>query len=219
MEKKIRDPERTKEAILKAAVEEFVEHGYHGARMQVIADRARVNKAMIYYYFKNKNTVYGEIIYRGKEMILVNLERIKNDDMPVEEKIGEIFDAYVEVFADERGYFRLLAYEVLRGGKEVIRHLSENTGRIPYHPVTGNIYKYFEKKMKKNEIRRVNILQLIVSIVSQAAPVYLARSVFENVTEKMGIGRTLFKQMVKGRKKFVINLVMEGLEKKDNISK
>ena len=51
-------PEESRAAILRAAVREFAEHGIAGARTDAIARAARVNKALLYYYFKDKETMY-----------------------------------------------------------------------------------------------------------------------------------------------------------------
>jgi TetR/AcrR family transcriptional regulator len=56
-----RDPERTKERILDAAVEEFSAKGYAGARVAEIAHRAGVNKQLISYYFDGKQGLYKAI--------------------------------------------------------------------------------------------------------------------------------------------------------------
>jgi AcrR family transcriptional regulator len=49
-----RDPERTATTILAAAVREFAEKGYGGARVDAIAERSGANKRMIYHYFGDK---------------------------------------------------------------------------------------------------------------------------------------------------------------------
>ncbi len=46
-------PEESRAAILRAAAQEFAEHGIAGARTDAIAREARVNKALLYYYFKD----------------------------------------------------------------------------------------------------------------------------------------------------------------------
>ena len=53
-----RDPERTRAAILAAAVEEFAAHGLGGARVDRIAARAGANKRMLYYYFGDKDGLF-----------------------------------------------------------------------------------------------------------------------------------------------------------------
>ena len=45
----------SRERILDAARSEFAEKGFDGARVDEIAKRADVNKALIYYYFKGKD--------------------------------------------------------------------------------------------------------------------------------------------------------------------
>jgi len=52
----------TREKILEAARFVFIERGREGARMQEIADRAGVNKAMLFYYFSSKDLLYREVL-------------------------------------------------------------------------------------------------------------------------------------------------------------
>jgi len=48
----------TEKAILEAAQSEFAQKGFHGARMQTIANRAGTNKALLHYYFRSKEQLY-----------------------------------------------------------------------------------------------------------------------------------------------------------------
>jgi AcrR family transcriptional regulator len=57
-----RDPERTSAAILAAAIKEFTEKGYSGARIEEIAERANVNKRMLYHYFGDKEALYLAVL-------------------------------------------------------------------------------------------------------------------------------------------------------------
>jgi AcrR family transcriptional regulator len=57
-----RNPERTSAAILAAAMKEFTEKGYEGARIDSIAARARINKRMLYHYFGNKQALYVAVL-------------------------------------------------------------------------------------------------------------------------------------------------------------
>jgi TetR/AcrR family transcriptional regulator len=51
----------TEEKILNAALEVFIEKGLQGARMQEIADRAGINKALLHYYFRSKDQLFDAI--------------------------------------------------------------------------------------------------------------------------------------------------------------
>ena len=59
-----RDPQRTRERILAAALAEFAAKGFAGARVDAIAGRARINKRMLYHYFGDKEELFREIFRR-----------------------------------------------------------------------------------------------------------------------------------------------------------
>jgi AcrR family transcriptional regulator len=60
-----RDPERTRERILDAARDEFSSMGLGGGRVNMIAERAGVNKQLLYYYFTDKERLYGAVLERA----------------------------------------------------------------------------------------------------------------------------------------------------------
>src|SRR5487761_64272 len=70
-----RDPQRSQERILAAALAEFSEHGFAGARVDRIARRARINKRMLYCYFGDKNALYRETMRRRFALRAAQIER------------------------------------------------------------------------------------------------------------------------------------------------
>ena len=81
-ETRTRDADRTQQAILRAAVAEFSDAGLGGARVERIAERAGVNKRLLYYYFGSKDDLflavleqtYADIREAEKALRLENLE-------------------------------------------------------------------------------------------------------------------------------------------------
>ncbi len=57
-----RDADRTQQEILRAAMGEFADHGFGGARIDAIAERAGVNKKLIYYYFEGKDELFLAVL-------------------------------------------------------------------------------------------------------------------------------------------------------------
>ncbi len=55
--------------ILAAAAEEFNGHGFAGARVQRIADRAGVNKQLLFYYFGSKSRLYNAVVAQSKQQL------------------------------------------------------------------------------------------------------------------------------------------------------
>lgn len=91
--------------ILEAAVDEFAAKGFAGARIGAIARRARVNRRMLYYYFGNKRSLFGEAVRvaaRGVEQVPANTD--------------DALAALIEWFhagLREPRYLRLLQWEAL----------------------------------------------------------------------------------------------------------
>ena len=60
--KRIRDADATQKRILAAAQKEFAKNGLAGARVDVIAERAKANKRMIYHYFESKENLFQRVL-------------------------------------------------------------------------------------------------------------------------------------------------------------
>src|SRR5258707_12741539 len=59
-----RNPQQSQERILEAALKEFAAKGFAGARVDVIARRARINKRMLYHYFNDKEGLFRAVLRR-----------------------------------------------------------------------------------------------------------------------------------------------------------
>jgi TetR/AcrR family transcriptional regulator len=102
-----RDPERTQERILEAALVEFGEHGYAGARISAIADRAGVNQQLISYYFNGKQGLFQALSQRWQSMSA----DFNAPDLPLAEVVG----TFLEIGVAQRPWARLLAWQGLTG--------------------------------------------------------------------------------------------------------
>src|SRR5205823_14901656 len=80
-------PEESRAAILQAAIREFSREGVAGARTDAIARAARVNKALLYYYFKDKESLYGAVLDEVFGGLLAAIEEVLTRDLSPKEKI------------------------------------------------------------------------------------------------------------------------------------
>lgn len=86
----------TEDIILRCARETFYSKGLAGARMQEIADKAGINKAMLHYYFKTKELLFQKVFLQAFEVFAGAIADVLNGDLPLEEKIA----AYVNYTSD-----------------------------------------------------------------------------------------------------------------------
>src|SRR5271166_2149830 len=118
-----RQPEASRNSILQAALAEFAREGLAGARMDAIADAAGVNKALLYYYFEDKETLYGGILDRFFERLAERV--ITVCDQPG--SAGERFLAYVRTHYDSVAespyYAHIFMSELMSAGRGGSPHL------------------------------------------------------------------------------------------------
>jgi TetR/AcrR family transcriptional regulator len=100
-----RDAERTRERILEAALVEFGEHGFAGARISAIAGRAGVNEQLISYYFDGKEGLYRTLQQRWQ----VTSAGASRPDLP----IADVVAAFLRLNVEQRSFARLLVWDGL----------------------------------------------------------------------------------------------------------
>ena len=120
-----RNPQQTQQRILEAALQEFAAKGFAGARVDVIARRARINKRMLYHYFGDKEGLFREVLRRKiaeRSAWLAGAPEEPVDRLPV----------WFQLACRDREWIQLLQWEALQWGeKKVIdeERRAENVGR------------------------------------------------------------------------------------------
>jgi AcrR family transcriptional regulator len=120
-----RNPQQTQHRILEAALQEFSAKGFAGARVDVIARRARINKRMLYHYFGDKEGLFREVLRRKiaeRAAWLAGAPEEPAERLPV----------WFQLACRDREWIQLLAWEALQWGeKKVIdeERRQENVGR------------------------------------------------------------------------------------------
>src|SRR5258705_2440445 len=90
--------------ILAAAALEFSERGYAGARVDRIARRARVNKAMLYYHFGSKRALYRALLRQIFSGAAERLQAIADSAAPADKKLERVI-AVLAQFIFEHAFF------------------------------------------------------------------------------------------------------------------
>ena len=86
----------TEERILESARQIFQAKGLQGARMQEIADKAGINKAMLHYYYRSKELLFEAVFEEAANRIFPKIVELLNTDYPLFEKI-EYFVDYFDI--------------------------------------------------------------------------------------------------------------------------
>ncbi len=122
--------DRTIARIMDAATQHFARHGYEGARMELIAKEAGVNKATIYYHLGGKNKLYATVLHA----VLSEYAKLMAGQVQAtpshEEKIKVIFRALRKLVYDYPHISAIIMHEVASGGRNFPEALTEDFTQI-----------------------------------------------------------------------------------------
>jgi AcrR family transcriptional regulator len=117
--REVRDAAATRAALLAAGAELFAARGFEGAAVERIAERARVNKAMISYHFGGKRRFYVAILSEALLELAARLEPLRGSRQAPEAALREFVAGFAE-FATRRPYLvPILARELAAGAPNV----------------------------------------------------------------------------------------------------
>jgi len=151
---------KSEQNILKAAQEEFIIHGYKGASVQSIADRAQLPKANVLYYFKNKENIYHAVLELTLDMWDQGIGDITFDDGP-KRAIEKIIAAKVKMSFENPNASKIYAMEIIQGAQ----HLKE-FARTYLRKWVREKSKIFQVWIDNGEMADVNPVNLIFLIWS-----------------------------------------------------
>jgi TetR/AcrR family transcriptional regulator len=158
-------PEESRSAILEAAAHEFAEHGIAGARTDAIAREAHVNKALLYYYFKDKETLYGAVLDESFSGLKTAVFKVLDSDLPPGEKIMAYAGTYFDFIASNQLYPRLMQREMMRAKEGKSQHI-EKIIKNYIQPIFLRVSEVIKKGIADGDFRPVNPIHFVPSIVA-----------------------------------------------------
>jgi TetR/AcrR family transcriptional regulator len=109
---------KNRKALLDAALEVFSRHGFRGATVDRIAERAGMSKPNLLYYFPSKEAIYLAVLEDTLEEWLQPLAELDPAGDPIEE-IGRYIDAKLEMSRMRPEASKLFANEILHGAPAI----------------------------------------------------------------------------------------------------
>jgi TetR/AcrR family transcriptional regulator len=173
-------PEESRAAILKAAAHEFAEHGIAGARTDAIAREARVNKALLYYYFKDKETLYGAVLDSAFSGLKETVFRVLDSELPPREMMMAYVGAYFDFIASNQLYPRLMQREMMQA-REGQSHLIDRIVKNYIQPIFLRVSEVMRKGIAGGEFRAVNPAQFVSSMVAMIVFYFSSAPVMQKI--------------------------------------
>jgi TetR/AcrR family transcriptional regulator len=155
-------PEESRAAILQAAIREFAREGVAGARTDAIAKAAKVNKALLYYYFRDKDALYEaalEQVFRERDAVLMP---ILHENTPPGEKLLRYVGAFFDFLASHPRYREMVQREMFMLPRRQAQRMVKNYMK----PLFEELLKLFREGIAAGVFRPVDPMQFIPSMAA-----------------------------------------------------
>jgi TetR/AcrR family transcriptional regulator len=198
-------PEESRAAILKAAVGEFAEHGIAGARTDAIARAAHVNKALLYYYFKDKDALYEAVLDHVFSGLWAQVTPVLDSDLPPRQKMLDYLGAYFDYIAANPRFPRVVQGEWVRSGAK--GSAMQRVARRYFRPIFEKLSEVLQEGIRTGEFRAVNPMDFLPSVVAvivfyfTTAPVMKALMKVDPLSE----------ERIRERRAFVLEFISAAL--------
>jgi TetR/AcrR family transcriptional regulator len=156
--------EDTRADILAAARKVFALRGFAGTSIREVAEAARVNKAMIYYHFKDKVDLYRAVLSDSFDAMQdIWKHKIFQGEATARQKIAQYIEGFIRFQHDNEDLRKILAMEFSTTGTK-----SENLKWIAQHYFAKNhaaLVKILKAGMKSGELKKMNPLMAVVALI------------------------------------------------------
>src|SRR5436190_11614549 len=153
-------PEESRAAILEAAVREFSQEGVAGARTDAIARSAGVNKALLYYYYQDKEGLYRAVLDLVFSGLRAAIHEALSKDLASREKLARYVRSHFDYIASHPLYPRIVQAEFLRAGHGDPSRL-EHIAKQYFRPVFLELSALLKQGAQTGEFRPVEPIHFI----------------------------------------------------------
>ena len=190
--------------ILNAAKEVFQEKGMVGSRMQEIADKAKINKSMLHYYYRSKQLLFEAVFRNAFKLLAPQLNKVLNDDSELFDKIRNFTHNYIS-FVIVHPYLPNFVIQELNKNPAFIASLRTEKE----FPTIDKFKIQVEDAISRGIIKPIEPEQLFINIISLNIFPFIAGSLLQgliNVDEKE------YFKMMERRKTEVADFIINSIK-------
>tara|TARA_Y100000782_G_C10179550_1_gene263430 strand:- start:84 stop:695 length:612 start_codon:yes stop_codon:yes gene_type:complete len=192
--------QQTEERILETAIEVFQERGMAATRMQEIADRAGINKALLHYYFRSKQQLFEAVFSKCFMQFAPKVNSIFQSEEPLFDKLYRFADNYITFMLKNRFLVPFIVQE-MNNNSEFAFSFLDSVNRPDPTIISGQI----KAEIEAGNIKPIHPKQLLLSIFSLVAFPFAAQVLIKGLLKMddeefvtlMNERKTLIPDMIK----------------------
>ena len=193
----------TEQKIFDAAHEVFTQKGMDGAKMQEIADRAGINKALLHYYYRSKEKLYEAVAKVVLSRAIPAVRQVIESDLPLEEKIRRFVETYIDIISKNTFIPLFIISEINKHPEHFINSILPK--ELPKPEV---FFQQVEDEIAAGRIRPIKPQHLIVNVISMCIFPFVGKPMMRIF---LGMGPGEMRIFLEERKQEVVAFTLAAL--------
>jgi AcrR family transcriptional regulator len=197
----------TEEKIKEAARKVFIHKGFSGARTRDIAEEAGINLALLNYYFRSKENLFGIIMLESLQSFVESIKSvINNHETSIEEKIEKIVENYIAMLSIQPDLPVFIINEIRTNPEGLVEKIKlSETFQKSY------LLQQIQEGIAQGKYIKIHPTHIILNILSLTIFPFVAKPL---VSKVLSVDDSNFMEFMNQRKKLIPEWIMSQLQTK-----
>jgi len=198
----------TEEKILDAAKNVFINKGLDGARMQEIADEAKINKSLLHYYYRTKEKLFMAVFKAVSGKILPKSLEALNSDISIFEKIEVFVENYIDLLIKNPSIPLFVITELKRNPNGFPAMMLDFVKNLDVN-IVQKVEMEVRKEIEKGTIREIDYRHLFINMLSMCIFPFAGRPLIQKIAFEDNSSEydKFLKERAKEVSSFIINSI------------
>lgn len=174
--------------------------------MQDIADEAGINKALLHYYYKDKDKLFETVFLGEAQKFFPKINAIFNSDEPLFQKIEQFVSEYIDEMQENPYLPWFVINEINRDPDQFLYRIWGKDNL----PRPGKLLEQVEQEVKAGRIRKINPIHLLMNMLSMTIFPFVGKPMF---VRNLRMSDKQFREIMEQRKKEVPAFIINAIKK------
>ncbi len=195
----------TEQKVLDAARIVFIAKGMDGARMQEIADKAGINKALLHYYFRSKENLFERVFTEAISKALPSIGTFMISEKPFWEKVEYFITSYINLIMENPFIPSFIVQEINRDPQNLIRLMRKNN--LDFSKIVATI----NRDIQNANLRPISAEHFIINLIGMCVFPFIASPLIIEIVFNGDADK--FKKAIQERKTVIFDFIKHSLSK------
>lgn len=195
------------QTILEAAEKLFLDKGFAMTTTTEIARIAGCNQALVHYYFRTKEKLFNSIFENKAKLFLSQFMQISDDKISFVDKLKLNIEAHFNILK-ENPKLPFLIFNEFTTNPQRLKSIKSTMAYVP-NTILLKMQSELQAEINKGNIRPITVVDLIITIVSLNAFLFISKPIFDNIFD---FSPEQFKAFIEHRKQENIHIIISSLK-------